>query len=110
MKIVILNHTLGFHALGYNVNRKSAGKLLGRQHNVGREELLAVGRELRARHWQQQRQAEVDWVPVGDFAWYDQVLTTSLLLGNVPAHHQNSDGCIDFGHAIPHWPWPCAER
>lgn len=56
--------------------------------------MLAVGRELRARHWQQQRQAGVDWVPVGDFAWYDQVLTTSLLLGSVPAHHQNSDGCI----------------
>jgi 5-methyltetrahydropteroyltriglutamate--homocysteine methyltransferase len=34
--------------------------------------------------------AGIDLLPVGDFAWYDHVLTTSLLLGNVPARHQNS--------------------
>lgn len=55
-----------------------------------------MGRELRARHWQQQQQAGVDLVPVGDFAWYDHVLTTSLLLGNVPERHQNADGSIDL--------------
>ena len=33
---------------------------------------------------------------MGDFAWYDHVLTTSLLLGNVPARHQNKDGSIDI--------------
>lgn len=55
-----------------------------------------MGRELRARHWQQQQQAGVDLVPVGDFAWYDHVLTTSLLLGNVPERHQNADGSIDI--------------
>jgi 5-methyltetrahydropteroyltriglutamate--homocysteine methyltransferase len=38
----------------------------------------------------------VDLVSVGDFAWYDHVLTTSLLLGNVPARHQNADGSIDL--------------
>lgn len=33
---------------------------------------------------------------MGDFAWYDHVLTTSLLLGNVPARHQNKDGSVDL--------------
>lgn len=33
---------------------------------------------------------------MGDFAWYDHVLTTSLLLGNVPARHQNKDGSVDI--------------
>jgi 5-methyltetrahydropteroyltriglutamate--homocysteine methyltransferase len=55
-----------------------------------------VGRELRARHWEQQKQAGIDLLPVGDFAWYDHVLTTSLLLGNVPARHQNKDGSVDI--------------
>lgn len=32
---------------------------------------------------------------MGGFRWYDHVLTTSLLLGNVPARHQNKDGSID---------------
>jgi 5-methyltetrahydropteroyltriglutamate--homocysteine methyltransferase len=36
-----------------------------------------------SRHWEQQKQAGIDLLPVGDFAWYDHVLTTSLLLGNV---------------------------
>ncbi|KGT87734.1 5-methyltetrahydropteroyltriglutamate--homocysteine methyltransferase, partial [Erwinia typographi] len=49
-----------------------------------------------ARHWQQQQQAGVDLLPVGDFAWYDHVLTTSLMLGNVPARHQNKEGSVDL--------------
>ncbi|MCW7186608.1 hypothetical protein OHD60_12980 [Escherichia coli] len=36
---------------------------------------MTVGRELRARHWDQQKQAGIDLLPVGDFAWYDHVLT-----------------------------------
>lgn len=51
---------------------------------------------MRARHWDQQKQAGIDLLPVGDFAWYDHVLTTSLLLGNVPARHQNKDGSVDI--------------
>jgi 5-methyltetrahydropteroyltriglutamate--homocysteine methyltransferase len=58
--------------------------------------LLTVGHELRARHWQHQQEAGVDLVTVGDFAWYDHVLTTSLLLGNVAARHQNKDGHVDL--------------
>lgn len=33
---------------------------------------------------------------MGDFAWYDHVLATSSLLGNVPARHQNQDGTVDI--------------
>lgn len=51
---------------------------------------------MRARHWQQQQQAGVDLIPVGDFAWYDHVLTTSLLLGNIAERHQNVDGSVDL--------------
>ncbi|MSE16467.1 5-methyltetrahydropteroyltriglutamate--homocysteine S-methyltransferase, partial [Pantoea agglomerans] len=32
----------------------------------------------------------------GDFAWYDHVLTTSLMLSNVPARHQNKAGTVDL--------------
>ncbi len=44
----------------------------------------------------QQKQAGIDLLPVGDFARYDHVLTTSLLLGNVPQRHQNNDGSVDI--------------
>ncbi|WBF45264.1 5-methyltetrahydropteroyltriglutamate--homocysteine S-methyltransferase [Serratia rubidaea] len=93
--MTILNHTLGFPRVGLRRELKKAQESYW-AGNSTQEELLAVGRELRASHWQQQRQAGVDLVPVGDFAWYDHVLTTSLLLGNVPARHHNQDGTVDL--------------
>jgi 5-methyltetrahydropteroyltriglutamate--homocysteine methyltransferase len=47
--------------------------------------------QLRQRHWQ--HQAHLDFVPVGDFSLYDQVLDMSFLLGNVPdrAHGHGGD-------------------
>lgn len=93
--MTILNHTLGFPRVGLRRELKKAQESYW-AGNSTQEELLAVGRELRARHWQQQRQAGVDLLPVGDFAWYDHVLTTSLLLGNVPARHQNQEGTVDL--------------
>lgn len=93
--MIILNHTLGFPRVGLKRELKKAQESYW-AGNSTQEELLNVGRELRARHWQQQQQAGVDLVPVGDFAWYDHVLTTSLLLGNVPERHQNADGSIDL--------------
>lgn len=95
MTMTILNHTLGFPRVGLKRELKKAQESYW-AGNSTQEELLNVGRELRARHWQQQQQAGVDLVPVGDFAWYDHVLTTSLLLGNVPDRHQNTDGSIDL--------------
>lgn len=93
--MTILNHTLGFPRVGLRRELKKAQESYWAGKS-SQEELLAVGRELRARHWQQQKEAGVDLLPVGDFAWYDHVLTTSLLLGNVPARHQNQDGSIDL--------------
>ncbi len=93
--MTILNHTLGFPRVGLRRELKKAQESYW-AGNSTREELLAVGRELRARHWDQQKQAGIDLLPVGDFAWYDHVLTTSLLLGNVPQRHQNNDGSVDI--------------
>ncbi|PIJ50798.1 5-methyltetrahydropteroyltriglutamate--homocysteine S-methyltransferase [Erwinia sp. OLTSP20] len=93
--MTILNHTLGFPRVGLRRELKKAQESYW-AGNSTQEALLATGRELRARHWKQQQEAGVDLVPVGDFAWYDHVLTTSLLLGNVPARHQNKDGSVDL--------------
>ncbi|MEQ4529914.1 MAG: 5-methyltetrahydropteroyltriglutamate--homocysteine S-methyltransferase [Mixta sp.] len=93
--MTILNHTLGFPRVGLRRELKKAQESYW-AGNSSQQDLLEVGRELRARHWQQQKEAGVDIVPVGDFAWYDHVLTTSLLLGNVPARHQNADGSVDL--------------
>nr|WP_218951431.1 5-methyltetrahydropteroyltriglutamate--homocysteine S-methyltransferase [Eoetvoesiella caeni] len=54
-------------------------------------ELESVGRELRARHWAVQARAGSAFVPVGDFAWYDQILQWSTLIGAVPPRFAQSD-------------------
>ena len=93
--MTILNHTLGFPRIGLRRELKKALEQYW-AGDISQQDLLAVGRELRARHWQQQKAAGVDLLPVGDFAWYDHVLTTSLMLGNVPARHQNPEGSVDL--------------
>ena len=93
--MTIQNHTLGFPRVGLRRELKKALESYW-AGNSSQADLLAVGRELRARHWQQQKDAGVDLLPVGDFAWYDHVLTTSLMLGNVPPRHQNTDGSVDL--------------
>ena len=93
--MTIQNHTLGFPRVGLQRELKKAQESYWAGKS-SQQDLLETGRELRARHWQQQKDAGVDIVPVGDFAWYDHVLTTSLLLGNVPARHRNADGSVDL--------------
>lgn len=65
--MTILNHTLGFPRVGLRRELKKAQESYW-AGNSSREDLLTVGRELRARHWDQQKQAGVDLLPVGDFA------------------------------------------
>ena len=57
--MTIRNHTLGFPRIGLDRELKKA------QENywagkISQEELIAVGKELRARHWQQQAEAGVE--------------------------------------------------
>lgn len=78
-----LAHNLGFPRIGRDRELKKALEAFWAGH-IQQEELLQVGRDLRATHWQLQSDAGLDLLPVGDFAWYDQVLTHSLMVGAVP--------------------------
>ncbi|GAA0563776.1 5-methyltetrahydropteroyltriglutamate--homocysteine S-methyltransferase [Halomonas salifodinae] len=79
-----LAHTLGYPRIGANRELKKATEAYWKGE-LDREGLETVGRELRARHWQAQRDAGLDLVTVGDFAFYDQVLNVSALLGAIPS-------------------------
>lgn len=78
-----LAHTLGFPRIGRDRELKKAQEAFwkGELDEAG---LRAVGRQLRAAHWQVQKDAGIQLLPVGDFAWYDQVLTHSLTFGVIP--------------------------
>ncbi|PPI87671.1 5-methyltetrahydropteroyltriglutamate--homocysteine S-methyltransferase [Candidatus Pantoea edessiphila] len=93
--MTIINHTLGFPRIGIHRELKKAQENYW-SGNIDQKELLKIGYELRKRHWKQQEVSGIDLLPVGDFAWYDHVLTTSLLLGNIPKRHQNQDNNVDI--------------
>ena len=76
-------HILGFPRIGERRELKFALDSFWRGE-IPEPQLLAVGRELRARHWDLQRAAGLDFVTVGDFAWYDHVLQTLAHLGGLP--------------------------
>jgi 5-methyltetrahydropteroyltriglutamate--homocysteine methyltransferase len=76
-------HILGFPRIGTKRELKRALEAFWRGE-LSQSGLLAVGRELRSRHWQWQREAGLDFVTVGDFSWYDSVLDMAAHLGCVP--------------------------
>ena len=86
-----LAHNLGFPRIGRDRELKKAQEAFwkGELSEAG---LRAVGRELRAAHWQAQKDAGIELLPVGDFAWYDQVLTHSLTFGVIPQRFRGHEG------------------
>jgi 5-methyltetrahydropteroyltriglutamate--homocysteine methyltransferase len=82
-------HNLGFPRIGAKRELKFALESYWKGQSSP-DELKALGKQLRQRHWQ--AQSGLDWVPVGDFSFYDQVLDMSFTLGNLPERVQDFDG------------------
>ncbi|MBO2638377.1 5-methyltetrahydropteroyltriglutamate--homocysteine S-methyltransferase [Shewanella algae] len=83
-------NSLGFPRIGRRRELKFALEKYWRGESSVAE-LESVARELRRTHWQWQADAGVAQLPVGDFAYYDQVLTLSATLGVIPERHRDGD-------------------
>ena len=81
---MIRTHVLGFPRIGAQRELKFALERHWRGE-IGAEQLEATAGELRQRHWALQRAHGLDWVTVGDFAFYDQVANHIQLFGCEPA-------------------------
>ena len=82
-------HNLGFPRIGDNRELKHALESYWRGE-TSQSELIEAGARLRKNNWIYQK--ELDYVPVGDFSFYDHVLDTSWMLGNIPARAQETGG------------------
>lgn len=89
MTSAITTHNLGFPRIGGDRELKKAQEAYWRGE-IDQAQLEQIGRELRKTHWQLQADTGLDLIPTGDFAWYDQVLTLSASLGNIPARHRKT--------------------
>jgi len=84
-------HNLGFPRIGAKRELKFALESYWKGES-SRDTLKELGAQLRRRHWT--NQAGLDLVPVGDFAFYDQMLDMSFTLGNLPERVQGFEGDV----------------
>ena len=88
-------HNLGFPRIGAQRELKKALEAYW-GGKIDQAALLQTGQELRQKHWQLQKDSGVEWLPVGDFSWYDQVLDLSVLLGAIPQRFKTADARFDL--------------
>ncbi|KAK1404604.1 5-methyltetrahydropteroyltriglutamate--homocysteine S-methyltransferase [Heracleum sosnowskyi] len=60
------------------------------------EDLQKVAADLRSSIWKQMADAGIKYIPSNTFAYYDQVLDTTAMLGAVPARYNWNGGEIGF--------------
>ncbi len=77
-------HILGYPRIGAQRELKFASEQFWKGEAT-LAELQQVAKHLRGQHWLAQKSAGLDYVSVGDFSLYDQVLDHAVLLGAIPA-------------------------
>jgi len=92
-------HNLGFPRIGLKRELKFSLEQYWRKE-IDQETFLADCANLRKRNWLLQKEAGIECLPVGDFAYYDHVLNTSLLLGLVPKRFKNHTDPLDQEFSI----------
>ncbi len=88
-------HNLGLPRIGSKRELKFALESYW-QGNSSKDDLYSVGREIKQNN--EHLQQPLDLVTAGDFSFYDHVLDTSFLVGNIPkrAQQENSDTLDDY--------------
>ena len=60
--------------------------------DASQSDLLATAKAIRSENWKRMKDAGIDHIPTGDFAFYDQVLNHSLMFGVVPSRYDALKG------------------
>jgi 5-methyltetrahydropteroyltriglutamate--homocysteine methyltransferase len=95
INVSVLATNLGFPRIGSRRELKKALESYWRGES-DKDELIATGASLRARHWKLQKDAGIDHIPSNDFSFYDHVLDMSCMLGCIPSRYGWNGGAIDF--------------
>lgn len=90
-------HCLGFPRIGSNREYKTALEAYW-AGEISQDSLQSRGDALRRQNWQWQHAAGLDFVSVGDFAWYDHILQWSVAIGVVPQRftQEAADSTLDL--------------
>ncbi|WP_235727526.1 5-methyltetrahydropteroyltriglutamate--homocysteine S-methyltransferase [Kangiella shandongensis] len=90
------SHVLGLPRIGAKRELKFALEKYWRK-DISQTELQQVAAKIRQTNWQSAKDKGIDWLTVGDFSFYDQVLDTSILLEVTPERFEQglADNLLD---------------
>ncbi len=77
---------LGYPRIGANRDLKKALETYWRGE-LAFDKLEAVAKGIRAANWKRQREAGIQYIPSGDFSYYDQVLDHVHMFGAIPKRY-----------------------
>lgn len=77
----------GFPRIGADRELKWAEEKFFRSE-INENDLQAVAKGLRLKHWNEQKTAGIDYIPSNDFSVYDQLLDTAVLFNIIPARYK----------------------
>ncbi|MFM2486389.1 5-methyltetrahydropteroyltriglutamate--homocysteine S-methyltransferase [Celerinatantimonas yamalensis] len=83
-------HNLGYPRIGDDRQLKRAIESYWKEQ-LSETQLLEVGKQIRQQNWQIQKDAGIELLPVGDFAWYDHILQLALTFNVIPERHRHSE-------------------
>lgn len=86
---------LGYPRIGENREWKKALESFW-AYEINEEKFLKIMKEIRLTHLQKQKEKKVDFIPVGDFTFYDHVLDTAVMFGLVPKRFNKTEGPVSI--------------
>jgi 5-methyltetrahydropteroyltriglutamate--homocysteine methyltransferase len=92
--MTITTHILGYPRIGDKRQLKFGLEAYWRQE-LDQKQLADIGQTICHDNWKIQHDNQLTYLTAGDFAWYDHVLSTSLLLGHVPKRHRDQTTTLD---------------
>jgi len=92
---MVLATNLGFPRIGPMRELKKGVEAYWKG-NSSKDELLALGKDLRAANWKRQKDAGLNHIPSNDFAYYDLILDLTTTLGLVPSRYKHTGGNVDL--------------
>jgi 5-methyltetrahydropteroyltriglutamate--homocysteine methyltransferase len=93
---VARTHILGFPRIGAGRELKFAAEAFWRG-DADASQVEDTGRLLRARHWDLQRAARLDFITAGDFSFYDTMLDHTVRIGAVPRRFGFDSAALSLG-------------
>ena len=85
------NYVIGFPRIGEQRElKKVLEKYWAKETDF--TEVEKVASELKARHWNYQKEAGIDFISSNDFSLYDNMLDTAVMLGAIPERFRGLEG------------------